>query len=152
MDGVATAISLATSGYTAYKTVDTTRKEFKRAPDKLQSLDDTRNLIKQLLERLTASDEVGSTRHISPEHVERLRESAQRCFDDIDVLSTKVTKEGSSTGGATKRSIRPFKWLLNKDDIKDTSEDLKELRELLISMLFITQSSVVVSLSNINDD
>ncbi|KAI0825995.1 hypothetical protein BC629DRAFT_1586855 [Irpex lacteus] len=61
MDGVSAAVGAAKSIYDAYKTVKTTQKELKHAPEKLQLIEDDRDLVKQLFNELhMASDVDGS--------------------------------------------------------------------------------------------
>ena len=52
MDGVSTAISLFSSGYTAFKKVREMRKTIKDAPDQLKSLERSCAFTEQLLDNL----------------------------------------------------------------------------------------------------
>lgn len=130
MDGVSSAVGLITSGYTAYKKVAKTRKEFKKSPERLQSLEDTRNLIRQLLDKLPTANEgelPGSV--LNTDYLRHLRESAERCFDDVDKVLNKVRKENSTGRGMGEYSIRRVNFLLSQDNIRGTSDAIKDLRD-----------------------
>ncbi len=130
MDCVSAAVGAAKSIYDAYKTVKTTQKELKHAPEKLQLIEDDRDLVKQLFNELHMASDVDGSRSPS-EHLEHLQQTIERRSDDLGQVLAKVTKQNSTSGDKTGRSVRPLKFILNKDDINDASSELKELREVL---------------------
>ncbi len=130
MDGVSTAVGAAKSIYDAYKSVKTTQKELKHAPEKLQLIEDDRDLVKQLFNELHMANNVDGSRTPS-EHLEHLQQTVERRSDDLKQVLAKVTKQSSTSGDKNGRSVRVLKFILNKDDIKDASSELKDLREVL---------------------
>ena len=128
MDGVSTAISFVSSGYTAFKKVRELRKSIKDAPEQLQSLEDSCNLVEQLLRDL----ELASSRlplNSDVRRLKRLSERVQKSLSEVERLVDKVLKAYSDEGRV---KVRWIKWFLYKDDFESMEKELKDLRSMII--------------------
>ena len=128
MDGVSTAISFVSSGYTAFKKVRELRKSIKDAPEQLQSLEDSCNLVEQLLRDL----ELASSRlplNSDVRRLKRLSERVQKSLSEVERLVDKVFKAYSDEGRV---KVRWIKWFLYKDDFESMEKELKDLRSMII--------------------
>ena len=132
MDGVSTAISFVSSGYTAFKKVRELRKSIQDAPEQLQSLEDSCALVEQLLHDL----ELASSRLPLSSDVRRLKrlsERVQKSLGEVERLVDKVVKAYSDEGGSAGRvKVRWIKWFLYKDDFESMEKELKDLRSMII--------------------
>ena len=133
MDGVSTAISFVSSGYTAFKKVRELCKSIKDAPEQLQSLEDSCDLVEQLLRDLElASSHLPPDNHTNTHLLERLSERVQKSLGEVERLVDKVVKaysdEGGSAGGV---KVRRIKWLLYKDDFERMEKELKDMRSMI---------------------
>lgn len=143
MDGVSTAISLVSSGYTAFKKVREVRKTIKNAPDQLDSLERSCAFTEHLLDRIRMANSYLPT-HSDSRHLMHLSDQAQHHFNEVGRLADKVTKGWSSEVGDTgERSIRQMKWMLHKESIERMEVEMKELQNTLSILLVSMQPCVM---------
>ena len=132
MDGVSTAISFVSSGYTAFKKVRELRKSIKDAPEQLQSLEDSCDLVERLLHDL----ELASSRpplNSDVRRLKRLSERVQKSLSKVERLVDKVVKAYSDEGGSAGRvKVRWIKWFLYQGDFESMEKELKDLRSMII--------------------
>lgn len=150
MDGVSTAISLFSSGYTAFKKVREVRKAIKDAPGQLDSLERSCALIEHLLNNLKAVSSCLPA-HNDLHHLDHLSEQAQHHFEEVQKIANKVTKGHSNEDRSTgERKIRPFRWILHKESIERVEVEMKELQNMLGILLVSVQQCVSATSSKRN--
>ena len=142
MDGVSTAISLFSSGYTAFKKVREMRKAIKDAPDQLKSLERSCAFTEQLLDNLkTTSSRLPSD--IDLRHLHYLSHQAQGHLAEVENIADKVTKEClDEDGDVVCRKVRHMKWMFHKEDVERIETELKELQDTLSVLFALIQSCV----------
>ena len=145
MDGVSTAISLFSSGYTAFKKIRDVRQAIKDAPDQLASLEHSCALIEKLLESLkTTCLQLPS--NLDLHHLKHLSDQAQRHLDEVEKIAEKVTKEcADEVDHENSRKIRRVKWMLQKENIERIEMELKELQSTLGVLHSLVQSCVYIT-------
>ncbi len=71
--------------------------------------------------------------------LKRLCERSQRCLGEVDKAVDKVVAENSSRKAGSDVKVKLRKWVLNKDDLEDTSKKLNAVLEALRVMMDFIQ-------------
>lgn len=131
--------SVISFGLTVFKKINEIRKEIKSAPEQLESLQDFGQGIQIVLLRLQKTHvlvQLGEDEELA--YLERLTVKAQNQLDKVDAFVNKIQQQADSSAG--KRRVKIVAWMMGKDDFKDISRKLRDLRETLDMMMSIIAS------------
>ena len=137
MDPASAIIGIVSFGSGVFGKANDLRKAIKDAPDRVQALQDSCDVVTLLLSKLQASGG-HSALSCSPEgtrYLQALCDKSNVCLMDVNTAVTQVLSGGNINGRTPKLRLRGRKLITNKEKLDDLEKKMMELRKALCEML-----------------
>lgn len=140
MDPASAVVGIVSFGFTVFGKVNEIRKSIKGAPQQVQALQESYVVVRVLLCKLQALNTHAVTYTADElDCFELLCKRSQQCLRDVDEAVKKVVAQGPKVKAGDTPKVRLLKWILNKGDFEEMTKKLKDVREVLGTMVDLMQ-------------